>query len=498
MHRPSAPAGDTPELAFRQAVELYNQGRLADSERLYRQILKQHPRNFATLYNLAGVVWRAERFEEAVRLLRKALKQNPNSAAAHILLGKVFRSLGRYDDALMRIRKAIALAPLFADAHDAHARVLADLGEEEQAIQAQNRAIDLAPDQPRYYFSLGLMMRWTDGDLRLAALKAFAQKPMSRDDRVHLHFALGKAYADCGNADEAFRQQMQGGALKRQTIFYDEASTLRQMDEMCRAIDTAWLMQRHGEGDPSKLPVFILGMPRSGSTLVEQILAAHPKVRSSGESAAFTAALANIADNPVVQAMAQWSGPELKRLARSYLETLKRQVPAGATRIIDKTPWNFRYLGLILAALPGARIIHTCRDPIETSLSIFSILFWGDSQPYSYDLGELGRYYRAYDKMMTHWHDSILPGVVLDVRYENLVEDFEPQARRIITHCGLEWDDACLTFASTREPIRTASQLQVRKPLYRTSLRRPRPGSDLLKPLLAALDPDAPTDGGAS
>jgi tetratricopeptide (TPR) repeat protein len=486
--------GVVPEDAFKQAVMLYNQGKLREAEKLYRKILKDHPKNFGTLYNLAGVLWRAERFEEAAQFLRKALNQDPNSVGAHSLLASVFQSLGRYDEALKRARRAIALNSGSAEAHNTLARVLADLGRHDEAIRAQSRAIELAPNQPRYYFGLGSMMQWTVDDPHLAALKALAQKSgsLSLDEQIYLHFAIGKAYADCGNIEAAFRCQIEGGALKRRTLSYKEESTLRQLDELCGIIDAAWMQQRQDVGDPSPLPVFILGMPRSGTTLVEQILSSHPKVHSLGESAIFATALAGIGNKSmprsITELASQWTDSGIRRLAKLYLETVQRRAPAAVTRIIDKTPWNFRYIGLIHAALPNARIIHTCRDPMDSCLSMFSTLFWASAQPYSYDLGELGRYYHAYEKVMAHWRSILSPTVMLEVQYEDIVDDVERQARRIIFHCGLEWDPACLDFDKTDRPIRTASQTQVRKPIYRRSVGRPRPPLELLRPLLDTLD----------
>ena len=175
----------------------------------------------------------------------------------------------------------------------------------------------------------------------------------------------------------------------------------------------------------------------------------------------------------------------LRRGGPGSISGLTTAAPA-ADKIIDKMPANFRFLGLIHLALPNARIIHTCRDPIDTCLSCFSKLFT-DEQAFTYDLGELGRYYRAYQKLMEHWWHVLPPGVMLDVQYEELVIDFEEQARRIVTHCGLEWDDCCLSFYEKQRPVKTASVVQVRQPVYRSSVGRWRPDRDLLRPLLEAL-----------
>jgi Tfp pilus assembly protein PilF len=486
--------GLSPEIAFKQALALQNQGNLAGAEKLYRALLKSDPTNFATLYNLAGVLWTAERFDDAARMLRKALSQKPNSAEAHTLLASVLRSLERYDEALERAKRAITLNPGFAEAHDNLAQTLAELGRYQEALPAQLRAIELAPAQARYYFHLGQLRKWRAGDPHLAALEALRRKQAALpiDEQIYLHFALGKAYSDCGDIARGFRCQIEGGALKRRTFRYDEAASLDQLDALTRALDSAW-MQRHRDiGDSSSQPVFILGMPRSGSTLIEQILVSHPKIRTIGERSNFSGALAQIAESTahkgsIVEQAAQWPDAEFHRLGSRYLETARRQAGETSERICDKTPWNFRYVGLIHAALPNARIIHTQRNSIDTCLSIFSILFRGSSQPYAYDLAELGRYYRGYEKAMAHWRSVLPAGIMLDVRYEDIVDDVEHQARRIVAHCGLEWDDACLSFHETARAVRTASQAQVRKPIYRDSVGRARPPEDMLRPLLDAL-----------
>jgi Sulfotransferase family len=249
---------------------------------------------------------------------------------------------------------------------------------------------------------------------------------------------------------------------------------------------------RLGLGNASERPLFILGMMRSGSTLVEQILASHPDVFAAGERPYFNEAykavrreISSPAHYP--ETIQLFTGEQLRQVGDRYLARLNGAARGSpAARITDKMPGNFSAIGLIHLALPNARIIHTIRDPIDTCLSCFSKLF-SDDQPFTYDLSELGRYYRAYQNLMAHWHDVLPEGVLLDVRYEELVDDFEPQARRIVAYCGLEWDDRCLSFHDTDRPIKTASQAQVRRPVYRSSVGRWRPAPEILRPLLEGL-----------
>jgi tetratricopeptide (TPR) repeat protein len=494
---PPRQVGVTPDDAFKQAVALQQRGDLAGAEKIYRAILKQYPKNFETLSNLGSVLLVGERMEEAIHFLRKALNQNANAAMVHTLLAKALQPLDRHEEALERARRAIALDPRLPEAHETLAGTLAELGRYDEARRGLAQAIELAPDRASFYHYWGHITRWAADDPRFAALEALAQRSQSLplDQQVALHFALGKAYTDCGDVERGFRHQIEGGALQRRMFRYDEATTLRQFDEFCRTLDAAWMQRHEGAGDPSEQPVFILGMPRSGTSLVEQILASHPQVRALGERVALIDAIAQTCRTPTIPPSlaplaATWSDTEWRRLGALYLKSVTHDAPATATRITDKRPANFQYVGLIHAALPNARIIHTRRDPVDTCLSNFSILFSGLGLMYSYDLGELGRYYRAYETMMAHWRSVLPAGVMLEVQYEEIVDDLEQQARRIVAHCGLEWDDACLEFHKTDRPVRTTSHAQVRQPIYRSSVGRARPPRELLQPLLEALGVD--------
>ena len=486
--------GVTPAEAFDRAYALQMRGDLSGAEAIYRAILKQFPKHFQTLCNLGTVLSLQERLDEAVKTLRKALNQEPSAAGVHAQLARALGLLDRYDEALERARRAIGLDPALPGAHATLAQLLANLGRYDEAAGALDRAIALAPEQASLYYHLGQVMRWTADDPRLASMEALAERAASLPlaEQAALQFALAKAYADCGEVERSFRHQIAGGALQRRFLRYDEAATLSDMQALCQGLDGPWQARHRGAGESSPLPVFVLGMPRSGSTLVEQVLASHPKVHTLGERLTFVEAIARVCGTPTLppslaQRARNWSDTELRRLGSFYLEAIRREMPAGTERVVDKLPGNFQYVGLIHAALPGARIIHTCRDAVDTCLSIFSIRFSGAAQAYSYDLGELGRYYRAYRGAMAHWRDVLPDGVMQDVPYEDVVRNFEPQVRRIIAHCGLEWDPACLEFHRSDRPVRTLSHAQVRQPIYQASAGRTRPPPGLVQPLLAAL-----------
>jgi hypothetical protein len=320
---------------------------------------------------------------------------------------------------------------------------------------------------------------------------------LAESDRRQLLFALGKAFSDLGDHDRSFGHLLEGNALKRQQIAYDEAKIIEEFARI-RAVFTREMMDaRRGVGCPSSVPVFVLGMPRSGTTLVEQVLASHSKVHGAGERPDLGLAAAHISEPgdtaallAFPEAVPRLSDERIRQFGERYVEAITSAAPT-ASRVIDKMPLNFFHVGLIHLALPNARIIHTRRDPIDTCLSCFATLFTGDHRV-AYELGELGRYYRAYEELMEHWRRVLPNGVMLEVRYEDVVADFEPEARRVLAHCGLEWEESCLSFHGPGRPVRTASAAQVRRPIYRDSVGRWQPYRHLLGPLFDGLGVDMP------
>ena len=459
--------------------------RQAESIAHYQRALAIRP-DYAEAENNLGAAWRAlHRYDEAARHYRQALALNPASAAAHGNLSAALQLLGRHEEALTHAERALALAPGFAEAHHGRGTILRTLGRLDEARQALERAIDLAPRRAEFYRSLAEAKHFTDDDPHRALIETLAgdMAALPAEDRVHLHFALGKVYDDLGEHKRAFSHLLAGNALKRRQLAYDEAAVLGRLNRFRTLFSAEIIGERAGQGEPSPAPIFIIGMPRSGTSLVEQMLASHPKIHGAGELGDFEAAVAALGASDGVPVDI---GPaELREIGSDYLARVAARVPQ-AERITDKMPANFRFAGLIHLALPGARIIHMQRDPVDTCLSCFSILFGGD-QPFAYDLGELGRYYAAYQRLMQHWRRVLPPGIMLDVQYEALVEDFEVQARRVLAHCGLEWDEASRDFHKTQRPVHTASAVQVRQPLYRSSIGRWRPPEEALRPLLDAL-----------
>lgn len=433
------------------------------------------------------------RLDEALKCYDRALALRPDDARFHNNRGTALKALKRPAEALTSYDKAMALNPEDADAYNNKAVVLNDLGRFDAAKEAIETAIKLAPRVPRFYNHLAECMRFTQDDRNLLAMEELAQgmSSLAIDDRIQLHFALGKALADIGDHGRAIRHWLDGNTLRRSQMTYNNATDIDLIARTRVAFNASSMRSNAGCGDPSGVPIFILGMPRSGTTLIEQILASHPQVFGAGETGELGAAVKAISGSSTTQYSPEYlsrlSGRQLRRFGENFLNRILSAAPS-AGRITDKTPENFRFVGFIHMALPNARIIHTRRNPIDTCLSCFSRLFAGTALPYTYDLADLGRFYRAYEAIMAHWREVLPPKVMLEVQYEDVVADLEAQTRRILAHCGLEWDPQCLDFYKTERPVHTSSRTQVRQPIYKSSVGRWRAYEPFLAPLLAELE----------
>ena len=445
--------------------------------------------DYAEAHNNLGVaLMKSERPPEAPTYYDRLAEIRPHSAEADNF-GVSRHTLNREVEAIAQFTKALVIRPDYADAHANLGLALESLGRLDDASRAFEKAIEHAPTVAKFYHWLFHSKKAVAGDRQLTAMIELAQRvaSLSRAEQIDLHFGLGKVYADIEQYDLSFRHLLEGNALKRKEIAYNESAMLATLDRV-RAVFTPELMQsKQGLGNRSAKPIFILGMPRSGSTLIEQILASHPCVFGGGELNYFNRAVK--AQVRSLEQIGTFADEDLVRLGTQYLCGIQNVAP-NAERMTDKMPSNFRFAGLIHLALPNARIIHTRRDPLDTCVSCFSTLF-ARGQPFAYELGELGRYYRAYEQLMDHWRAVLPDDVMLEVRYEELVADFGAQARRIIAHCGLAWDEACLAFDKTQRPVKSASAPQVYQPLYNTSVGRGSHYGNLVRPLLDALSSTA-------
>src|SRR5450631_4042473 len=449
---------------------------------------------FAEVHNnLANVLQRRGRYEEAVGHYKDAIRLKPAYVSAQRNLGDALQAQGGIDGAIVCYRAALAIEARDSTTLNRLASALLVAGRLDEASRAFETAIDIAPENVGLQHNYAGVKPFADGDPRLGRLEELHAREdrLSDPERIVLNFTLGKAYADLKDPDRSFRHLDAGNRLKRQHVRYDERGTMMLMQRIGGAFSRDVLRARSNVGHDSEAPVFVIGMPRSGTSLVEQILASHPRIFGAGELNDFVATMSDVAERRAgayPDMLAKMSDEDFRELGKTYVERVSK-LRAAKDRIVDKLPSNFLFAGLIHLALPRARIIHVKRNAIDTCVSCYSLLF-AEDQPFAYDLGELGRYYKAYEALMEHWRGVLPPDRMLEVRYEDIVDDLEAQARRLVAHCGVEWDKRCLAFHETRRPVHTASLVQVRKSIYASSVGRSRLYGSRLNPLIDVLESD--------
>jgi tetratricopeptide (TPR) repeat protein len=487
---------DEPETLNNLALALKDLDRLGEAEATLRRSLAIETHNAKTLLYLGTLLLDLNRTDDAADAIRRALAIDPGNGDIVNASGRAAFERGDLAGALQHYRRALELKPDLADAYNNMGNVLKELGRLDEAEAAYLKSLALDAKSTGAYVNLADSHRFVAGDAQLRAMEELAAQAggLSKTDRMQLDFALAKAYADMKDYRRSFEHLARGNAAKRAQVAYDEAATMALFDRVEAVFTPALIERQSGGGDSSPVPIFVLGMPRSGTTLVEQILASHPKIFGGGELKCLNdvVSLVHGPDGnsiPYPDFVPSLDAAALASIGMRYVAELRRLAPEAA-RITDKMPSNYYFIGLIHLALPNARIIHTVRDPLDTCLSCFSKLFTAE-QNHTYDLAELGRYYRRYDRLMAHWRRVLPKGRFLEVRYEDVVADLEGAARRILGYCGLEWDPRCLAFDRTERPVRTASATQVRRPIYRSAVGRARAYAEFLGPLRAALAGDA-------
>jgi len=446
-------------------------------------------RDYTSLNNRGIEFQGSGHFPEAMHHFALAIIAEPDRWPAYNNFGTLLEGIDQVEMALPYYRRAGHLSPDCAVVHNNLGVALLQSGTIAEAYESIERAVALDPKRGRFYRTLAATGRVTLSSPHFATMRELAGDiaALPEDERIDLHFALGLVYLEGGEVKESWPHLLAGNRLKRQRVDYDEAAVLARIERIEGTFTAEFLAARQG-GLPSSVPIFVLGMPRSGTSLVEQILASHPRIAGAGE----LIDLRRLADDLRIggtefpESTRVTAPDRLSRLAADYLAALRARAP-HVERVVDKMPGNFELIGLIHKALPHAHIIHVRRDPLDTCMSCFSRLF-ATGLPFTYDLTELGRYYRAYDSLMAHWRRVLPAGAMLEIRYEELVADLPTQAKRMIAHCGMAWDDRCAAFHETRRVVKTASAMQVRQPVYRSSIGRWRSLGQALRPLTEELD----------
>ncbi len=509
------------------AAEALADNRLPDAEALLRDWLKQHPTDVAAIRMLAELAVRVGRTEEALHLLERCLElapgfrearqhyalvlhrdqqSQPALAQLDILLGDdagnpgcrtlkaaILCRLGEYDDGIALYEAILGEYPNNPRVWMSHGHALKTAGRQDEAIAAYRRSIALDPGFGEAYWSLANLKTFRFCDDQITAMRMqLARNEIAAEHRFHFDFALGKALEDRAEYADSFAHYAAGNALRLQTVPYRAGETSARVARAKRTYTREFFAERAGCGDPAPDPIFIVGLPRSGSTLLEQILSSHSAVEGTmelPEIIAMTRALRRGAETAASyhEVLAELPADAFAELGQQYLNRTRVQRKTDAPRFIDKMPNNFLHLGLIQLMLPNAKIIDARRHPLACCFSGFKQHF-ARGQNFSYSLDDLGRYYRDYVELMAHV-DQTLPGRVHRVIYEQMVDDTEAEVRRLLDYCGLPFEDGCLRFFENDRPVRTASSEQVRRPINRDGIDQWRHYAPWLDPLKAALGP---------
>jgi tetratricopeptide (TPR) repeat protein len=482
------------------ATLLFAQKNEVEALRILGEALKFAPKNVQTLLLTAKIQLKRNNLQAAEQASRLALNEEPENPEVLTLLGQVLHETDRYDEAIDVLDRALKKAPDAPEALNFYGVALKSVGRLDEAREYILKALKLNDSMYGAYANLNDLVDFSEGigeELfnRMEAIFESASDAEA-EQFLALHFAYAKALDDRGQPEKALEHYITGGRMKRAQLEYKEDDTHGFFDSIRDAFPKEVFENRKFAGIDDERPVFIVGMPRSGSTLVEQILSSHPDIYGAGEVKYLARALGQLRDRfpslPKYPEMVEKITPaQLGIVAKNYEEALS-QGGADAKRITDKLLTNYFFLGLINLMFPKAKVIHTRRDPVDTCLSGFTKLF-KDDMPHSYDLSELGRYYGKYRELMEHWEKVLPEGFMTTVVYEDVVADTEKEAKRLIEFLGLPWDPKCVDFHKSERPVKTASVAQVRKPIYKTSVQRWKKYGPGLQPLVDAIDGKAET-----
>jgi len=450
------------------AQDLYN-----DAEAFLRKAVGLAP-DFAVAWSVLSVSLKEQgNFEEAIEALEKALSLEPKNAEGHSTLGSLLLAWGKEERALASFETALTIKPDLASALHSKGHVLKTLGDQDDAIRAYRAAAKARPDLGEIYWSLANLktFRFDPDEVEFMQTQLDSGK-LTDDSELNFCYSLGKYFEDQKDYPKAFEYYTQGGAIKRKNVIFDPVEYVAQSDKLIELFTPEFFEKRASFGYSDPAPIFIVGLPRSGSTLIEQILCSHSQVDGTAELADLMILGNKTGQNrfdklKFPESLIDIDADSIEDLGKEYIERTFHH-RKGAAYFTDKMPNNFPHIGFLHLILPNAKVIDARRHPLDSCFGTFKQLF-AKGQPFSYDLFELGQYYNSYIRLMEHW-DHVLPGKVMRVQYEDNVADQEHQARRMIEHCGLKWEDQVLRFYETERAVKTASSEQVRQPIYNKSV----------------------------
>jgi tetratricopeptide (TPR) repeat protein len=464
------------------AYILYRLQHIKEAEAVYEELLAttRGKERAALMIHLVDFYREKEMFEKALECAEEGVKLAPGSLAHHYALGLTYLLVNRAEDAVTCFKKTLEIEPNFIEGHKGLCGSYANLGDFDKLNEAADKALAIIPHNPQIYFALvrGNKFKSLD-DPRAKELIALHSKSsvFSPNEQVYYHYALGKLYTDVKHYDEAFTHYKQGADLKYKLVGgYDLGVIRYAVDLVKNNMNPTFFETWKGLGNPSEQPVFIVGMPRSGTTLTERIIASHPQGAGAGELMDIECLIKELDDGESGKVNDCLSPEKIARFSERYLTTLHKYAARSGKnaddclRITDKMPFNYRHLWFIAILFPNAKIIHTKRNPYDTILSNYFQLF-GEKNGYSYNLEVAAHYYKLYEELMTHW-EKVLPIPIYTVEYQNLVNNPSEEIPKLIEYVGLPWDDACLSPEKNEAPVQTLSNWQVRQPIYTSSVER--------------------------
>lgn len=507
-HLKNAP---TDVAAIRMLAELGARlGRHGDAEKLLERCIELAPDFEAARHNHAIVLYRQQKMEEALREIDWLLARDAGNVQYRNMKAASLARLGEYAQAIPLYQQLARELPGDARVWIGLGHALRSAGRHDECVAAYRRCIAARPQFGEAYWSLANLKTFRFGPADVDAMsRMLATEPLELEDRFHLHFALGKAHEDSNAYPLSFKHYSEGNRLRRTQTNYNAEETRNHVERSKALFTCEFLSQRKRMGHADPAPIFIVGLPRSGSTLIEQILASHSAVEGTMELADISFLARRLSEQKLKsqgskypETLSAIEAAQLRELGQEYIERTRIHRKSGKPHFIDKMPNNFAHVGMIHLILPNAKIIDARRHPMATCFSAFKQHF-ARGQAFSYSLDDLGRYYRDYVELMAHF-DDVLPGRIHRVFYERMVADTEGEVRRLLAYCGLEFEGNCLNFHENDRAVRTASSEQVRKPIYRNAVDHWRHFEAMLEPLRDALGvalkeyPDAEASGMSS
>ncbi|MGD2129856.1 MAG: sulfotransferase [Lysobacterales bacterium] len=468
------PLSSQQNYRLQQATQAHEAGQLAFAEQAYRGLIAERVKQPQLFNNLAMICLQSGRLAEAHRLLKQALSIDPGFAAARMHLATVYEQSGKTKRALAIFERLVSEHPEMFIARYLMANLLKAQGKIEEATAHYLKIMEQQPNYTQAHFTYSGVHKYRDpGDPHIASmLELYEQDSLDADGKIHLAFALAKAFEDLEDYPRSFEYLEAGNDLRAAKYNYAIDSDRTLFENIAETFSPEALADLRVTGQASDRPIFIVGMPRSGTTLVEKILASHSEVFGGGELDFFyrlgASRFLSEASHFLFRPLNSYSREAYESIGKEYLEKINR-LNDRAVRITDKMPFNFMMIGLIRLALPNARIIHCVRDPRDTCLSIYRQNFTTENYRFAYNLRSVAQFHKLYQKLMEHWH-RVFPGEIYDIEYESLTRDAEAEIRRLLSACNLEWQDACLHFDKSEAMVRTASFYQVRQPMYTSSV----------------------------